>query len=118
MKGRWGWDEPGQPCVIQPKPPWILKVQKNDIVKIGKQNTHQGGSVSRSALSNSATPRAVAHQAHGILHARILEWVAISFSIGSSRPRDRTCVSCIAGRFYEIQGSPYPPNKQTQNKTL
>ena len=35
---------------------------------------------------------------HGILHARILEWVAISFSRGSSRPRDRTQVSHIAGR--------------------
>ena len=34
---------------------------------------------------------------HGILQARILEWVAISFSRRSSRPRDRTWVSCIAG---------------------
>ena len=32
---------------------------------------------------------------HGILQARILEWVAISFSRGSSRPRDRTHVSCV-----------------------
>ena len=32
---------------------------------------------------------------HGILQARILEWVAISFSKGSSHARDRTCVSCI-----------------------
>ena len=32
---------------------------------------------------------------HGILQARVLEWVAIAFSKGSSRPRDRTCVSCI-----------------------
>ena len=30
---------------------------------------------------------------HGISQARILEWVAISFSRGSSHPRDRTCVS-------------------------
>ena len=37
---------------------------------------------------------------HGILQARILEWVAILFSRGSSQPRDRTCVSCIAGRFF------------------
>ena len=34
---------------------------------------------------------------HGILQARILEWVTISFSRGSSRPRDRTRVSCIGG---------------------
>ena len=32
---------------------------------------------------------------HGISQARISEWVAISYSRGSSRPRDRTCVSCI-----------------------
>ena len=35
---------------------------------------------------------------HGISQARILGWVAISFSRGSSRPRDRTCVSCIGRR--------------------
>ena len=39
---------------------------------------------------------------HGILQARILEWVAISFSRGSSWPRDRTQVSCIAGRRFTI----------------
>ena len=32
---------------------------------------------------------------HGISQARTLEWVAISFSRGSSWPRDETCVSCI-----------------------
>ena len=37
---------------------------------------------------------------HGILQARMLEWVAISFSRGSSQPRGRTQVSCIAGRFF------------------
>ena len=37
---------------------------------------------------------------HGILQARILEWVAFSFSRGSSQPRDRTQVSCIVGRFF------------------
>ena len=38
----------------------------------------------------------------GILQARILEWVAISLPRGSSWPRDRTWVSCIAGRFFTI----------------
>ena len=36
---------------------------------------------------------------HGILQARILEWVVIPFSRGSSQPRDQTQVSCIAGRL-------------------
>ena len=39
---------------------------------------------------------------HGILQARILEWVAIPFSRGSPQPRDRTQVSCIAGRFFTV----------------
>ena len=37
---------------------------------------------------------------HGILQARILEWVAFPFSRGFSQPRDRTQVSHIAGRFF------------------
>ena len=39
---------------------------------------------------------------HGILQARVLEWVAISFSRGSSQPRDRTWVSCIADRCFTV----------------
>ena len=37
---------------------------------------------------------------HGILQARILEWVAISFSRGSSQPRDQTQVSHIVNGFF------------------
>ena len=37
---------------------------------------------------------------HGILQARILEWDAISFSRGSSQPRDQTQVTHIAGRLF------------------
>ena len=39
---------------------------------------------------------------HGILQARILEWIAIFSFRGSSPPRDQTRVSCIAGRFFII----------------
>ena len=39
---------------------------------------------------------------HGILQARILEWVAIPFSRGSSLCRDQTQVSCIAGRCFTV----------------
>ena len=39
---------------------------------------------------------------HGILQARILEWVATSFSRGSSQPRDWTLVSHIAGRCFNL----------------
>ena len=37
---------------------------------------------------------------HEIFQAKILEWVAISFSRGSSQLRDRTRVFCTAGRFF------------------
>ena len=43
----------------------------------------------------------------GISQARILEWVAISFSRGSSQPRDQTQGSCIAGRLFTAE----PPRK-------
>ena len=64
-----------------------------------------------------ATPWNVAGQAPlsmGILQARMLEWFAISYSKGSSQPRDQnqvSCISCITGRFFitEIPGKPRIP---------
>ena len=44
---------------------------------------------------------------YGILHIRILEWVAVPSSRGSSRPRDQTCSFCIAGEFFTAG----PPGK-------
>ena len=60
-------------------------------------NTIESESESCSVLSNSATQWTVVH---GILQARILEWVAFPFSRGSSQPRDLTQNSCIAGGFF------------------
>ena len=40
---------------------------------------------------------------YGVLQARILEWVAISFSRGSSQPRDYTWASCLAGGFFTTE---------------
>ena len=48
---------------------------------------------------------------HGILKARILEWVAISFSRGFSRLRNRTWVSSIAGRRFNLWGTREAPYK-------
>ena len=55
-------------------------------------------SESRPVVSDSVTP--MDYTVHGILQARILEWVAFPFSRGSSQPRDRIQVSCIAGGFF------------------
>ena len=59
----------------------------------------------------------------GILQARILEWIATPSSKGSSRPRDRTCISCnscIAGRFFttELPGKPLHIHTHTYIHTL
>ena len=54
-------------------------------------------------LSNSINCSLPGSSIHGIFQARILEWVVISFSRGSSPPRDQTrisCVSCIANWFF------------------
>ena len=55
---------------------------------------------------------------HGILSARILEWVAVSFSRGSSRPRDQTWVSRIAGRRFNLWVTREAQNKSKKKKSL
>ena len=54
--------------------------------------------LSCSVVSDSLWPYGLT--VHGVLQARILEWVAVPFSSGPSRPRSWTGVSCIAGRFF------------------
>ena len=46
---------------------------------------------------------------HGILQARTLEWVAISSSRGSSRPRDGICIPDLAGGFFATEPPGTPP---------
>ena len=53
---------------------------------------------------------------HGILQARVLEWVAISFFKGSSWPRDPTWVSCIAGGFITIWATREPQQYLTHSQ--
>ena len=60
---------------------------------------------------------------HGVFQARILEWVTISSSKGSSRSRDQTsvsCVSCIAGRSLTIEpsGKPYVTIRSDQIRSV
>ena len=70
------------------------------------QSPNHWCSVAQSCLTPGGWPPwTVARQAPlpvGILQARILEWVAISSSRGSSQPRNRTQVSHITGRFFII----------------
>ena len=61
-----------------------------------------GGLVAKSCrtLCNSMNCSPPGSSVHEILQARILEWVAIPFSRGSSQHRNQTWISCIAGRFF------------------
>ena len=60
-------------------------------------------SISCSVVFDSLQPHSpLSSSVHGILQARILEWVAVPFSRGSSWPRDQTWVSRIAGTFFTV----------------
>ena len=64
---------------------------------------------SHSVVSNCLQPHGwqpASSSLHGILQARILQWVVISSSKGSSQSRDRihvSCISCIASRFFTAE---------------
>ena len=78
---------------------------ESDTTEATQQQQQQKITVSRSVVSDSVTPWTVTHQAplkNGILQGRILEWVVIPFSRGSSRPMDQTQVSCTAGGRFTI----------------
>ena len=51
-------------------------------------------------LGNSMDSSPLGSSVFGIFQARVLEWVAIYFSRGSSQSRDRTRVSCLTGKFF------------------
>ena len=90
--------------------PWVSKLQRGDAPGLGSlQHMHlspiQGRSLSALALCVHAQPCPTLQSHglsppglsfHGVFQARILEWVAISYSRESSRFRDQTCVSCVS----------------------
>ena len=74
-------------------------------------------SQNRSVVSNSfETP--MDYIVHGILQARILEWVAFPFSRGSSQPRDWTQVSHIVGGFFTSWATREAPLEQNPYNLL
>ena len=103
---KWGLEVGGQgiglvegpsflhPRCIVPKPstPLILGGEESEV----KVNVAQ----SCPTVCNPTDCSPPGSSVHGILQARILEWVAIPFSSGSSQPRNQTGVSCIAGGFF------------------
>ena len=92
-------------CLISPN---LLLQSLKDSVKAGPMPCYKRKVKKKSShlvVSNSLGPvdcSLPGSSAHGILQARILEWVANSFSRGSSQPRDRTEVSCLTGRHFAL----------------
>ena len=83
------------------------------------QGRHSGSLVTKSCLTlcNPMDHSLQGFSVHGILQARILEGVAISFSKRSSWPRDWTRVSYIAGRFCTDWAMREAPKEDTQMAT-
>ena len=81
---------------------WLFQIVPNFVCNFRVLNG--GGLVAKSCLTlcNLVDWSPPGSSVHGILQARIPEWVAMSFSRGSSWPRDWTLVSCIAGKFFTV----------------
>ena len=77
--------------------------------------------LSRLTLCNPMNCSPTGSSVHGILQARILEWVVISFSRGSSQPRDQTCVcrvSCVSGLQADSLPTEPPGKSRIYKETL
>ena len=91
-----------------------LETEKTWVLKRGMLKQRLGTAHSNAEAVNVAQARPILRgpsdcsppgsSVCGILQARILEWVAVPFSRTSSRPRNRTGVSCTAGGFFFLPG--------------
>ena len=83
------WAQPVLPCQEQLQGP-VLSLSESEVAQ------------SCPTLCDSTDCSLPGFSVHGIFQARILEWAAISFSRGSSRPRDQTQVSRTVGRHFTV----------------
>ena len=96
------------PCILSSSNPTEVLVQNQEYHSctipspLGQQRPYNSSGFHSLAKKKKYIYNVINHfiHNHGISQSRILEWVAISFSRGSSGPRDWTWVSCIAGRFF------------------
>ena len=95
-------------CKTQTK--WQLKEIQQELF-LSKTFWSEVKSLSRIRLCDPMDCSLPGFSVRGIFQARVLEWIAMSFSRGSSRPRNRTRVSRTAGRCFTYrlshQGSPW-----------
>ena len=92
----------GLPRWLQPR----QEIQEICVWSLGQEDPLEEDMATHSSILAGKIPGTVCSlpgsSVHGISQARVLEWIAISFSRGSSWPRNRTLVSCIAGRRFTI----------------
>ena len=104
--------------------PWMFFGSFHPLTQVGSDQNlkyaHQGHFVCMSTKSFQQWPTLCistdccppGSSVHGILLARILEWVAIPSSRGSSQPRDRTCISLLHLLHWQVGSLPLaPPGK-------
>ena len=104
-EGRWGREESG---VLDQQNQTTMQIEKqlNPTVQRRELESASRTCVRAQSLRSCPTlchpidcgPRG--SSVHGILQVRVLAWVAMPSSRGSSQPRDQTHISCIAGRFF------------------
>ena len=96
------------------------KLRSSDNNSSNNNNNNESESVSGSVVTNSLQPHGWGPpgSSYGILHARILEWVAISVSKGSSWIRDQTCISCIGRQILYHQASEKPTTFREASKAF
>ena len=83
-------------------PAWTLKIPPTPRTLNNRLKSGRKVAQSCPTLCDSMDCSLPGSSTNGIFQARVLERVAISFSRGSSRPRDLTWVSCIIGRCFTI----------------
>ena len=118
----WGWRKD----LASLKETEMLHKEKSD--RCGSENItfcwsmlHNGtvsGSEVKVAQSCPTLCYPMDYTVHGIMQARIMEWVAIPFSRGSSQPRDWTQVSHVTGRFFTSWATTEAHGLQTPRKKL
>ena len=102
------------PSIISWKIPWAEepgRLQAMGSQRVGHNRGTNTHTVAKSCLTlyNLWTVAQQAPLYMGFSQARILEWVAISFPRGSSQPRNQTCISHLAGRFFTTKPPGKPP---------
>ena len=118
--GSWWWT--GRPGVLQSMGSQS-RTRLKDWTELNRGKDSLSSVVGQSCLTfcNSVDYSLPGSSVHVILLARILEWVAIPFSSGSSWPRDWIQFFCIAGRFFTIwarEALLYTVPKALRNKSL